>query len=84
MRSRWAWVMTATAEVGEKTGQRIAETTEEGIAWFRKFFEHVAKSAFLLGQASTRKWSADLGWLMRRENFEKVLEGNYHREVSHA
>nr|WP_182312126.1 hypothetical protein [Comamonas testosteroni] len=84
MRSRWAWVMTANAEVGENAGNRMATTTAEGIAWFRQFFEYVAQSPFLLGQVGDRNWQADIGWLMKRENFEKVLEGKYHSDMQEA
>nr|WP_279087954.1 hypothetical protein [Comamonas thiooxydans] len=84
MRSRWSWVMTANAEVGQNAGNRMATTTAEGIAWFRQFFEYVAQSPFLLGQVGDRNWQADIGWLMKRENFEKVLEGKYHSDMQEA
>ncbi|KRC30671.1 hypothetical protein [Acidovorax sp. Root217] len=88
MRQRWAWVMTADAETGENAGQRMATTTEQGVAWFRRFFEYVGQAPFLLGtKGGERKWTADIGWLMTLGNFEKVLAGNYHadaQEVSHA
>lgn len=90
MLARWKWVMTANAEVGENAGNRMATTTDEGLAWFRRFFAYAAESAFLRGERSGgdgRSWSADLGWLMVLSNFEKVLEGKYHaeeREAAHA
>lgn len=91
MLARWKWVMTSKAVVGERAGQRMATTREEGLAWFRKFFVYASKSLFLRGDAApregARRFVADLGWLVKLENFEKVLEGKYHgdvQEVEHA
>ncbi|WP_053842940.1 hypothetical protein [Paracidovorax avenae] len=87
MLARWRWVMTAKAVVGDKAGQRMATTREEGVEWFRRFFAYAAESAFLRGErpgATGRRWVADLGWLMKLENFEKVLEGKYHTDVQEA
>ena len=72
MRSRWKWVMTAV----KKNGDRYATTKEEAVAWFDRFFAYVGKSDFLTGRND--KWtSCDLGWLMKLDNFTKVLQGNY-------
>lgn len=81
MRARWVWVMTGTQEVGEHAGQRMATTREEGIAWFGKFFAHVAESDFLTGRGG--RWTADLEFLMTASKFAAVLEGRYHREEAH-
>ncbi|MDO9402064.1 MAG: YdaU family protein [Polaromonas sp.] len=75
LRARWRWVMTESHETGEKAGQRLATTREEGLAWFERFFNFVGGSNFLTGVSSA--WSCDLGWLVKAENFEKVLQGNY-------
>lgn len=44
------------------------------------FFEHVTQSPFLMGQdpSNGRRWSATLDWLIKAENFAKVVEGKYH------
>jgi len=77
MRKRWEWVLTANRESGELAGQRMATNTDEGVAWFRRFFGYVArKCPYLLGE-NTVSWTADLGWLLTAGNFEKVLQGNY-------
>lgn len=78
LKSRWCWVMTACHESGERRGQRIATTREEGLAWFGKYFAYVAKSDWLTGKDG--KWSSDLGWLSNSSNFEKVLQGNYENQ----
>lgn len=84
MRARWVWVMTATQEVGENAGQRMATTADEGIAWFGKFFNRVASSDFLTGRNG--RWTGcDLEFLMTHSKFTGVLEGKYHQqEVAYA
>lgn len=42
----------------------------------KTIFEKMAKSTFLNGGGSTG-WKADFDWLIRPNNFPKVLEGNY-------
>jgi len=70
--ARWKWLLTAK----KKNGDRYAENTEQGLAWFARFFAYVAKSDFLSGRSG--KWTAcDLGWLLKQENFIKVTQGNY-------
>lgn len=58
-------------------------STEDGIAWWRRFFAYVAESRFLTGQEEGREgrppFVADLEWLVRPTNFAKVIEGKYHR-----
>lgn len=77
MRTRWKWLLTATREDGE----RYATTAEEGIEWMSKFFDQVAASDFLTGRDG--KWrGCDLTWLMNRENFAKVIQGNYVRQAA--
>ena len=86
LRARWRWVMTAKHERGERKGERLAITAEDGRAWFSRYFEYVADSDFLSGR-SGKFQSCDLGWLVTAANFEKVLSGKYHheqREVAHA
>ena len=78
-RQRWDWVMTATHEKGPRTGQRLAENEEQALEWFDKFFGFVSQSEFLTGRDG--RWTGcNLGWLMKRENFEKVLSGQYNKK----
>lgn len=51
---------------------------------WRRFFEYVAESDFLMGRCPPRNGSAlpfqaDLEWLTRAGNWAKVIEGRYHR-----
>ncbi|MNV75954.1 hypothetical protein D3C71_1692810 [compost metagenome] len=77
MRQRWKWLLTATRSTDDdRNGQRYATNAAEGIEWFRLFFDQVAASDFLTGRSG--KWkNCDLSWLMKRENFSKVIQKNY-------
>lgn len=52
------------------------------IEWWRGYFEHVKQSRFLTGnvinQDGKPPFIADLEWLIRPNNFAKVIEGKYH------
>jgi uncharacterized protein YdaU (DUF1376 family) len=71
MSARWKWVLTAI----KNDGKRYAETPDEAVEWFDRYFGYIASRDFLMGK--TTDWQADLGWLMKAENFEKVLNKNY-------
>jgi len=61
------------------------DTLERGLVWWRKFFAYVAESRFLTGGAGGHgdrpPFVADLEWLVRPNNFAKVIEGKYHPEA---
>lgn len=82
MRARWKWLLSSDAV--REDGTRYAETPEEAIDWFSRFFDTVEASDFLTGRKSGGA-KFDLAWLMKRENFMKVVQGNYaNRERAHA
>ena len=83
MRSRWRWVLTAKHERGPRIGERLAESAQDGIAWFDRYFAYVADSDFLTGKSGAFT-GCDLGWLVNAANFEKVLSGKYHAEKREA
>lgn len=65
LQQRWKWVMA-----------NKAKTKEEGLDFFGRYFVYVSKSDFLSGRNG--KWTAcDLGWLVKADNFTKVMQGNY-------
>lgn len=47
----------------------------QDLDWWRRFFLYVRECPFLMGQR--KDWSADLAWLVRADNFSKVINGNY-------
>lgn len=72
MRARWRWLLTATSQ---KSGKRYATTADEGLAWMARFFEYVGRSDWLMGRSGN--FQCSLQWLMKAENFTKVIQGNY-------
>ena len=77
MRARWKWVLQAK----RKSGERYASNPAEALDWFDRFFGYVAGSDFLTGRNG--KWTnCDLGWLMKADNFAKVVQGNYENKVT--
>lgn len=48
----------------------------QSMDWWKRFFEYVRKCAHLMGH-NNRQWTANLEWLIKAENFVKVIEGNY-------
>lgn len=56
----------------------------QDLAWWRRFFEFVSESEFLTGRGVATPgrdpFVADLGWLVKPENFAKVVEGKYHSQ----
>lgn len=71
LRARWKWLLTAK----RADGRRYAATEVEGLEWFRNFFDAVSDSDFLMARRGDFKCS--LGWLVKAENFSKVVDGNY-------
>ena len=76
LRARWVWVLSSK----KPNGERYAKNKMEGLDFFKRFFEYVAKSDFLMG--SIGAWQADLVWLCNAKNFAKVIDGNYENKVT--
>ncbi len=58
-------------------------TANEGIFWFRKYFEYIRESDFLCGRVKRGAgdpWRASFDWLLTWEKVQKVLEGTYHND----
>lgn len=51
----------------------------QSLDWWRDFFLYVGKSDFLMGRRETKTgaFECDLEWLVRPQNFVRVLEGRY-------
>lgn len=77
MRARWKWALTAKTT----KGKRYAVDAPDAVGFFERYFAYVATSDFLSGRNG--KWTnCDLGWLMKADNFAKVLQGNYENKES--
>jgi hypothetical protein len=75
LRTRWR---EKSVPNGTGAGYR---TLDDGLAYWKRFFEYCSQSDFLTGRAHSRDskpFLATLEWLIKPSNFAKVLEGNYH------
>lgn len=70
--ARWRWCLTAK----RADGRRYATDRDEALQWFGRFFGYVRRCPLLMGE-NDRNWTADLGWLVKADNFAKVQQGNY-------
>lgn len=66
MRARWRDCM--------KDGD--FQTQEDGIAYFRRYFEYIKTCDFLMGN-NGREWHADFDWIFKLQNYTKICEGKY-------
>ena len=73
MASRWKEILTKKRA---KDGSRYATNKVEGVDWFGRYFDTVSESDFLTGR-NGKGGHFDLTWLMKSENFVKVMQGNY-------
>ena len=63
------------------------KANRQSLEWWRRFFEHVSKSDFLTGRTHSqgrRPFDISLDWLIKSENFAKVLEGAYDNRTEEA
>jgi len=54
----------------------------QSLTWWEGFFEHISKSKFLTGQKIYKDrdpFEITLPWVLKKENFNKIIEGVYHR-----
>jgi hypothetical protein len=61
-------------------------TEADGLAYFRRLFAYVGKSAFLTGKAKAagdrRPFVVELAWLVNPTNWGKTLEGKFHQDAA--
>jgi len=67
-------------------GRRWAESPErQNLTWWAAFFGYVRQSPFLMGKTlgrDGRPFDCDLEWLIRPNNFAKVVEGKYEDQAA--
>lgn len=59
----------------------------QNLEWWGRFFAYVAESDFLTGKVSTpgrKPFELSLDWLLKAENFTKVIEGAYENAPAEA
>lgn len=52
------------------------KTQEDGIAYFKRYFEYIKTCDFLMGN-NGRDWRADFDWIFKQQNYTKICEGKY-------
>lgn len=52
------------------------KTQDEGIAYFKRYFEYIKTCGFLMGD-NDRNWRADFDWIFKLSNYTKICEGKY-------
>jgi hypothetical protein len=50
----------------------------QSLDWWKEFFSHVGQSDFLMGRAKD-DFRASFDWIIKKSNFVKIIEGNYHK-----
>lgn len=74
LRKRWEWVLTTS----KPDGARRAETAEQGLEWFRSYFELARDNDFLMGRSKRGtehgNWKCDIDFLMTTKGLKQVLE----------
>jgi hypothetical protein len=59
---------------------RWAEDDErQSVEWWEGLFESINDMPFLLGDGD-KGWKADLGWIVKKENMVKIVEGRYSKQ----
>ena len=80
-----AWNKTRESHLKQRWRELFVEyeckSTEEGLDWFKNdFFQFVKNSRFLTGKVSSngrRAFLANLPWVIKPENFAKIIERKY-------
>lgn len=55
------------------------EPERQNLDWWKKFFEYIRTCPHLMGK-NDRSWQATLPWILKADNFAKVIEGNYEKK----
>jgi hypothetical protein len=57
------------------------DAKRQSLDYWRRLFKHIAASPFLTGQVTgkdSRPFFASLDWIVKPENFAKIIEHRYH------
>ena len=56
-------------------------TAEGGLKWWKSFFEYIAEDTKLSQGFETegRVWKPDLPWVLKADNFAKIIDGKYQK-----
>lgn len=71
-------IMTEERQKTLKARWNTSNKTKE-LEWWEKFFNFIHESPFLMGQGKTQ-FRCSFDWIIKKANFVKILEGNYHHK----
>jgi uncharacterized protein YdaU (DUF1376 family) len=73
LKQRW---IQASKESAYSDGYK---STDEGLTWWDSFFEYIAKQTKLSQgfESDGRVWRPTLEWVLKLENFQKIVDGKY-------
>ena len=82
---RWKEGFKILRDRGTKAGQVLYSNKDEGIVWWGQFFKFLRNSEFLMGEGAPnpktgKPFDPDLDWILRKDNFTKILEYKYHED----
>lgn len=75
LQARWKFVLTQCRPNGEP----YATDLESGLDFFKRLFAYIRTRCPHLVGVNDRQWQADLAWIVKAENFLKILEGKYEK-----
>lgn len=71
---RWEWVLTSK----RTDGSRRAETPDQAMEWFRKYFQLARDNDFVMGRtqrsSAHQNWKCDIEFLMSSKGLKQVIE----------
>lgn len=74
IKKRWDWVLSSK----KPDGSRRAETGDEAIEWFKKYFQVARDNDFLMGRTPKsgdhQNWKCDIEFLMSSKGIKQVIE----------
>jgi hypothetical protein len=78
LNARWRWVLTQKDDDGKK----LAKNEQDALEYFERLFVYIRDCCpFLMGK-SGRGWQANLPWIIKEANWQKVIEGQYEQEAA--
>ena len=55
------------------------DARRQTIDFWERMFKYIRQSEFLMGNVSD--WCANLNWIVKAQNFEKIMNQTYHRKA---
>lgn len=71
-----AKMVTPERKMNLKARWNTSEKTKT-LKWWDEFFNHILQSDFLMGKTN-KPFSCGFDWIIKKGNFVKIIEGNYH------